>query len=274
MSLEPEGPSLRALLAAERDCCARLLPILDAERATAATYDHVALLACLREREAVQAEWKRAARLRREPTQSSAVTLAALASTDPALAAPQQAAAEVAEIERGLLTLGNTAVAGRHVVGGLESGANPFADLDAPGFDASAAYSGPSGAFTLPIGAAQAVALTTQAIRYSAPRSSPSTIYARHSPPAPPRRRASTHSKPPPRDYARSAPAPARASRGCATGATRSPARSTARVLIGGLEDADLTTAITELVQLQNALQATLAAGGTLQTNLLDYLRP
>ena len=36
MSLEGEGPSLRALLEREHDCCARLAPILEAERAAAA----------------------------------------------------------------------------------------------------------------------------------------------------------------------------------------------------------------------------------------------
>jgi hypothetical protein len=58
-------PSLATLLDAERACCARLLPLLDAERAAAAAYDHAALLACLREREILQAEWQRAAAERR-----------------------------------------------------------------------------------------------------------------------------------------------------------------------------------------------------------------
>ena len=56
---------LGSILAIERECCARLLPLLDAERAAAAAYDHAALLACLREREILQAEWQRAAGRRR-----------------------------------------------------------------------------------------------------------------------------------------------------------------------------------------------------------------
>ncbi len=87
MSLEPNGASLRALLELERDCCARLLPILDAERAAVAGYDHVALVACLREREVLQAEWERVARLRRDRMREAAVPFAALAAADPALAA-------------------------------------------------------------------------------------------------------------------------------------------------------------------------------------------
>ncbi|MBI3768958.1 MAG: flagellar export chaperone FlgN [Deltaproteobacteria bacterium] len=87
MSLESEGPSLRALLELERECCARLLPILDAERAAAAGYDHLALLACLREREALQAEWERVSRLRRERLRESKVLFATLVADDAALAA-------------------------------------------------------------------------------------------------------------------------------------------------------------------------------------------
>jgi flagellar biosynthesis/type III secretory pathway chaperone len=87
MSLEPERPNVRALLELERECCARLLPILDAERAAAASYDHLALLACLREREALQAEWERISRLRRECLRATAVPFATLVANDPALAA-------------------------------------------------------------------------------------------------------------------------------------------------------------------------------------------
>ncbi len=87
MSHEPDGPSVRALLELERECCARLLPILDAERAAAAGYDHLALLSCLREREALQAEWERVSRLRRERLRATSVPFATLVADDPALAA-------------------------------------------------------------------------------------------------------------------------------------------------------------------------------------------
>jgi flagellar biosynthesis/type III secretory pathway chaperone len=87
MSLAPEAPNLRVLLERERDCCTRLLPILDAERAAAAAYDHVALLACLREREALQAEWERIARRRREQLRDAGTPFATLIGADPELAA-------------------------------------------------------------------------------------------------------------------------------------------------------------------------------------------
>lgn len=86
MSLAPEEPGLRELLELERQCCARLLPILDAERAAAAGYDHVALLACLHEREALQAEWERVTRQRRARIRDVGVPLATLLARDPALA--------------------------------------------------------------------------------------------------------------------------------------------------------------------------------------------
>ena len=87
MSLEPEGRTVRALLELERECCARLLPVLDAERAAAAGYDHVALVACLRERERLQAEWERVAGLRRRALQDAGAPFADLVGRDPELAA-------------------------------------------------------------------------------------------------------------------------------------------------------------------------------------------
>jgi hypothetical protein len=87
MSIEREGADLRALLELEREYCARLLPLLDAERAAAAGYDYLALVACLREREALQAEWERIAERRRRAVQESGVSLAALAAEDAELAA-------------------------------------------------------------------------------------------------------------------------------------------------------------------------------------------
>ncbi len=86
MTPDPTPSLVATLLAAERDCCARLLPLLEAERAAAATYDHSALLACLREREILQAEWQRAAALRRRHLASGGRTLAELAAADPGLA--------------------------------------------------------------------------------------------------------------------------------------------------------------------------------------------
>ncbi len=81
------GERLRGLLERERECCARLAPILDAERTAAATYDHAALLACLQERETVQAEWQRVAAERRRLLQSLEGTLNEVATGDPELTA-------------------------------------------------------------------------------------------------------------------------------------------------------------------------------------------
>src|SRR6185503_662009 len=80
----PSG--LRALLEAERECCARLLLVLDAERAAAAAFDYAALIACLKERETVHAEWSHAAAARRTALRADGRTLAAIAAAEPALA--------------------------------------------------------------------------------------------------------------------------------------------------------------------------------------------
>lgn len=94
-------PSLSTLLDVERACCARLLPLLDAERAAAAAYDHAGLMACLREREILQAEWHRAATLRREWLQREGRPLTALAAEDPALAvALRDTAREASAVRR------------------------------------------------------------------------------------------------------------------------------------------------------------------------------
>jgi FlgN protein len=77
---------LRRWLEIERESCERLAPILEAERAAAAAYDHAGLLACLKEREAVQAVWRRAAEARREHVRAAGRPLAALVAADPTLA--------------------------------------------------------------------------------------------------------------------------------------------------------------------------------------------
>jgi len=46
-----------------------------------------------------------------------------------------------------------------------------------------------------------------------------------------------------------------------------------AKTLVSGIEDVDLTTAISQFVQLQTALQAALAVGNKLQTSVLDFLQ-
>jgi len=101
MSSDRLTSELSELLSVERACCARLLPVLEAERAAAAAYDHAALLACLREREALQAEWQRAAGLRRARQAAGGPSLAELAADAPELAAVlQDVAREAAAVRR------------------------------------------------------------------------------------------------------------------------------------------------------------------------------
>lgn len=99
MHPEAEEPSLRGVLETERTCCARLLLILDAERAAAAAYDHAALLACLKEREAIQAEWQRAAAIRRRLLRRAG-EMAALIAEDPDLAVVVEGARREAAVVR------------------------------------------------------------------------------------------------------------------------------------------------------------------------------
>jgi flagellar biosynthesis/type III secretory pathway chaperone len=99
----PNGDTteLATLLETERECCARLLSLLDAERTAAASYDHAALLACLREREILQSEWQRAAGVRRERQIAAGTSLAGLVAGDAALSAlVQNVAREAAAVRR------------------------------------------------------------------------------------------------------------------------------------------------------------------------------
>lgn len=188
-------------------------------------------------------------------------------------AARQQAAEEVAELERSMLALGNTAVAGRYVFGGLASGAAPFANLDDPGFDPAAAYTGPSDPFVIRSGADQSLRLTTagdQVFGQSlvALDNLRQTLAAGDAPVTS-------------LDEIETGAATLRAER-ASVGArlARSQSRDQeiagaldgARKALGAIEDADLTISISDLVQLQSALQATLAAGSALQTSILDYV--
>lgn len=79
-------PKIADLLEIERDCCARLQEIIHAERQAAAEYDLAALHACLKQREAVQAEWQRAAQMRNRQGAAGREELAASIARDPALA--------------------------------------------------------------------------------------------------------------------------------------------------------------------------------------------
>lgn len=187
----------------------------------------------------------------------------------------QQAAAEVAQLERDLLSLANTKISGRYVFGGLDGGAPPFTDFDDPTFAAATAYTGATTPFTLPIGAGQTVALTTPGDQvFGTALTAIDDL----------RQTLATGAAPTTSlDAIENAAASIRQERSSVGGrVTRLQDRETqigrltdtAKSLLSGVEDADLATAISQLVQLQSALQATLAAGSALQTSLLDYLQP
>jgi flagellar hook-associated protein 3 FlgL len=186
----------------------------------------------------------------------------------------QQAAAEVAQIESGILSLANTAVGGRYVFGGLASGQQPFANLDDPGFDPATAYGGPTDPFVLPIGAGQTVTLTTPGDQVfgaaiTALDDMRQTLAAGAAPAAS-------------LDAITGAAAVIREERAAIGGrVTRLLDRTDqidtltagAQTLVSGIEDVDLAAAISQFVQLQTALQAALAVGSKLQTSVLDFLQ-
>jgi flagellar hook-associated protein 3 FlgL len=188
----------------------------------------------------------------------------------------QTAAVEVAELERALLALGNTAIAGRHVFGGLARGAPPFASLDDPGFDPAAAYGGPAEPFSVRAAADHLVRLTTPGDQVFgaaivALDELRQTLAAGASPAASLDQIAAAAE-----DIRQE-----RASVGGRLGRLEVRERELrealdgARVRLGRLEDADLTAAIVQLTQLQIAFEATLAAGRSLlETSVLDALRP
>jgi flagellar hook-associated protein 3 FlgL len=186
----------------------------------------------------------------------------------------QQAAAEMAEIERQLISLANTEVDGRYVFGGLASGARPFTALDDPGFDPLAPYVGPADTFSVRTGEAETVRLTTRGdqvfndaiaaideLRQTLAAGDPPTASI---------------------DTVEQAAEILRAERASVGGRARQlderAAQITAELLrvterLGDIEGADYAAVITELTQLQTALQATLGSAQTLQTSILDYLR-
>jgi flagellar hook-associated protein 3 FlgL len=213
-----------------------------------------------------------------EQTQSILTRASEIASqTSSGLTTPaerQQASAEVAQLERSLLTLANTSIAGRYVFGGLASGTQPFANLDDPGFDPSTAYSGPTDPFTLPIGSGQTVALTQPGDQVfgaaiTALDQMRQTLASGAAPSA------SIDA------VANAADVISEARATVGGSVTRLQDRTDqignltndAQKVLSGIEDVDVTAAISQFVQLQAALQATLAIGSKLNTSLLDYLQ-
>lgn len=185
----------------------------------------------------------------------------------------QQAAVEVAEIERGLIALANTQVDGRHVFGGLASGTPPFVALDDPGFDPLAPYVGADDPFVARTSANGTMRLTTPGDQVfnasiAAIDELRSTLAAGNVPTAS-------------IDTVDDAASGIRNERTGVGGRARQLNDQSAAITagltrieerLGDVEGADYAAVITELTQLQAALEATLASGQTLQTSILDYL--
>ena len=189
--------------------------------------------------------------------------------------ARQTAAEEVTELERGLLSLANTSVAGRYVFGGLSTAGAPFKSFDDPTFSPATAYTGVADPFSVRTAREETVRITTNGgdvfgSSLTALDDLRQTLEAGTEPSGNMQALADAAE-----DLRQE-----RASVGgrLARLQTRSTeianAVNTTKILIGDIEDADLTDTITQLAQLQNALQATLTAGSSLmQTSIVDYVR-
>lgn len=78
-AVPPSSPeSLVALLEAERECCAQLVPLVEREVQATATRSLERLLECTRDREQVQARWLRLAEQRRRELAARGVSLVEL----------------------------------------------------------------------------------------------------------------------------------------------------------------------------------------------------
>lgn len=185
----------------------------------------------------------------------------------------QQAAAEVAELERALLSLGNAQVGGRYVFAGLASGAAPFRQLDEPGFDPLAPYAGPAAPFVVRSAADATTRLTT-----------PGDQVFGEAVAALDELRVRLLAGDPPTASLAALDAAAetlRLERASVGGRARLVAERTdevhaalerAKARLGTIEDADPAEVITELTRLEIALQATLESGRVLQVSILDHL--
>jgi flagellar hook-associated protein 3 FlgL len=191
------------------------------------------------------------------------------------VASRQAAAEEVEELERALILLGNTTVSGRHVFGGLGS-APAFTAFDDPGFNPATAYVGPADPFTILTASDQQTRLTTPGGQVftaalvaiddlrqtlAAGQNTQGNIAALSS--------------------ASDAVIQERASVGGRLqrlNARDSEIRDSlvaTQIRRGKVEDADVAAAISDLVQIQNALEVTLTAGrALLGASILDFLGP
>jgi flagellar hook-associated protein 3 FlgL len=189
--------------------------------------------------------------------------------------ARQTAAEEVTELERGLLSLANTKVAGRYIFGGLTTNGPVFASFDDPTFSPATAYTGPAAPFSVQTARDESIRVTSNGgdvfgSSLQALDDLRQTLVAGNSP---------TPNLTPLEDAAEDirqerASVGGRLSRLQTRDHEIGEATLSAKSMLADVEDADLTETITQLAQLQNALEATLTAGTTLmQTSILDYLR-
>lgn len=189
--------------------------------------------------------------------------------------ARQTAAQEVTELERGLLSLGNTTVAGRYVFGALTTSGPVFKSLDDPTFAPNTAYTGPTATFSVQVGPNESARVTTNGGQVfdssiQALDDLRQTLLAGDPPTAnlTPLQNAAEDLR------QEDASVGGRMARLQARHTEIGNAVLTSKTVLSGVEDADLTESITKLAQVQNALQATLTAGQTiLQTSILDFLR-
>lgn len=187
----------------------------------------------------------------------------------------QAAAEEILEIERALITLANTSVAGRHVFGGLATGAQPFTHFDDPGFDPNAPYVSTADTFSVRTGSDGATTrLTTDGdavfgAAILAVDNLRETLAAGIAPDGEIDELAA----------AAEVVGLERASVGARSRALTDRGRDilnsihSGRVEIGEIEDVDLVEAIMDLQRLKSALEATLVSGQTLQQSIVDYVR-
>ena len=186
----------------------------------------------------------------------------------------QIAAEEVTELEKGALALGNTTVGGRYIFGGLTTSGPVFTNLDDPGFTPATAYTGSTTPFEVRTARDETVRVTTAGNQVfgstlQALDDLRQTLAAGNDP----------NASLAPLDSAANDIRLERASVGgrLARLQTRDQeigsAVVTAKSMLSDVEDADLTETVTQLAQIQNALEATLTAGSTLlQTSILDFV--
>jgi len=190
--------------------------------------------------------------------------------------ARQAAAEEVAELERAMILLANTSISGRHVFGGLATGAAPFTAFDDPGFDPATAYTGPADPFTVLSAPGQEFRLTTPGDQIFTPALEAlddlrQTLAAGDSPDGTITALVAAGD----RIAEERASVGGRWNRLNARDAEIRDGLVSVQTRRGSVEDADLARAISELTQIQYALQVTLTAGrALLGASVLDFLGP